>query len=297
MNYSIASWDSEQAARNLLAQFSIEVLPRDAQKFTNFAEHLPQGARVYVAYTSGSTREIVDAVEKLHQQGMRPVPHLPARRFTGPAELEGFLSDLTSRAGIRQVLLIAGDLPTPAGSFTSSLDVLKTGLLEGHGIKEVSLAGHPEGHPVVSESALREALIQKHEVATRAGLRTSLTTQFIFDTGKLFDWQRDFVETTVPGMAIDVGLPGLAKMTTLMRFAKDCGVCTSFGMLTRNFGRAFKLATAFSPEDTLSELVKRAAQCERPPFRSVHFYPFGSFERTAEWLRTTTTQLATEATN
>ncbi len=278
--------ETDEAVSRLVNNFSIEVLPRDTQKIDDFADHLPKGTRVYVAYTSGSTVEIVDAAEKLQRQGMQPVPHIPARRFESHGELRHFLGALTSRAAVRQVLLIGGDIARPAGPYAASLDVLRTGMLEGHGIKAVGLAGHPEGHSALSDLELRNALLDKCAYAARAGIEVSITTQFLFDTDKLFAWHADFVETTVPGIAVDVGLPGLAKMTTLLRFARDCGVGASLGMLTRHVGRAFKLATTFSPDETLAKLATGLRKTGHPPFRSVHFYPFGSFTQTTEWLRT-----------
>lgn len=286
MNYPVISRGPKDAICKAVANFSIEVLPRDTQKFADIRDHLPTGTRVFIAYTSGSTPEIVDAAVKLRHQGMVPVPHIPARRFASHGELEAFLGALASRAAIKRVLLVAGDTPQPMGPYSSALDLLRTGLLEDHGIEAVSFAGHPEGHPTVSERELRKALFEKCDWASKVGMEASITTQFLFDVPKLFAWHADFVEKTVPGIAVDVGVPGLAKMTTLMRFAKDCGVGASLGMLTRNIGRAIKLATSFSPEDTLAELARGPLQ-SGPIFRSVHFFPFGSFERTTEWLRAT----------
>lgn len=292
MKLSVTRSDLDEAIGALVGNFSIEALPKDAQKFDDLRDHLPEGTRVYVAYTSGSTAEIVDAAEKLRHQGMEPVPHIPARRFSSHDELKGFLGKLAARAAVKQVLLVGGDVARPEGPYAASLDVMKTGMLEGHGVEAVGLAGHPEGHPAVAFDELRNALIDKCEYAAKVGLDVSLVTQFLFDTDKLFAWHADFVEMTAPGIAVDVGLPGLAKMSTLMRFAKDCGVAASLGMLTRHAGRAFKLATSFSPEDTLLELADGVRKAGRPIFRSVHFYPFGSFERTAEWLRDLRTQSA-----
>lgn len=295
MNLSVGQGGSNEIISSLVKNFSIEALPKDTIKFDDLTLQLPVGTHVYVAFTSGSIGEIVGAVEKLHNQGMVPVPHIPARRFVSHGELRNFLAALSRRAAIKQVLLVGGDTSHPAGPYAASLDLLKTGMLEAHGIKGVALAGHPEGHPVVSDEELRKALIEKCEYAAKAGLEVSLTTQFLFDTDKLFAWHADFVERTVPGMAVDVGLPGLAKMTTLMRFAKDCGVGASLGMLTRHAGRAFRLATSFSPENMLLELAEGVHKAGRPIFRSVHLYPFGSFERTAEWLRTLQSKSATHA--
>lgn len=283
MNSPIQGKGMGDNVQRLIRDFSIEALPKDVQKLGDLANHLPRGTRVYVAYTSGSTAEIVAAAETLHRQGMDPVPHVPARRFGSYAELRDFLSALTSRAGVRKLLLVGGDTTRPTGPYTAALDVLRTGMLEGHGIRSVGFAGHPEGHPTVSREVLRAALIDKCQYAERAGLDVWVTTQFLFDTKRLFTWHADFVAKTVPTIAVDVGLPGLAKMSTLLRFARDCGVGASLGMLTRHAGRAFMLATAFAPDEALGELA--AGMTGRPVFRSVHFYPFGSFERTAAWLR------------
>lgn len=286
MNQAFIARPNGQTASSLVRNFSIEVLPADVARHADFQDHLPNATRVYVAYTSGSTSEIVDAVEKLSAQGMTAVPHIPARRFASHEELRSFLAALTSRAAVTQALLIGGDIERPAGPYASSLDVLHTGMLQDHGIKAVGFAGHPEGHPSVSHDELRRALIDKCEYASKAGIDVSITTQFLFDTAKLLSWHDNFVEKTMPGIAVDVGLPGMAKMTTLLRFAKECGVGTSLGMLSKNFGRALKLATSFSPEDALVELAEGMSKSGTQPFRSVHFYPFGSFARTTEWLRT-----------
>lgn len=234
MNKALIMRTKGDALPNIVSGFSIEILPSDVDKFPQMQDHLPKGTRVYVAYTSGSTGEIIGATEKVASQGMVPVPHIPARRFESHSELRNFVGALTSRASVRSVLLIGGDTTRPAGPYAASIDVLRTGMLEGHGIETVGLAGHPEGHPTVSRDELRRALIDKCECASKAGIKVSITTQFLFDTEKLFAWHTDFVETTMPGIPVDVGLPGLAKMTTLMRFAKDCGVGASLGMLARN---------------------------------------------------------------
>ena len=45
------------------------------------------------------------------------------------------------------VLLVAGDSDAAAGPFSSSLQVLETGVFEACGIRSVGVAGYPEGHP------------------------------------------------------------------------------------------------------------------------------------------------------
>lgn len=248
-------------------------------------EHLPAGTRVFIAYTGEDDVGIVRAAEVLRRQGMVPVPHLPARRIKSKEALASFVGALRGGAGIEQVLLIAGDGSEAAGPFSSSIDILRTGLLERSGMTGFAVAGHPEGHHSVDEESLRQALIEKSTYAEEAGLRMHVITQFCFDTSQLVRWCRDIRENVVPGVPVDVGMPGLAKMTTLLRFAKVCGVGTSLSMLTRNFGRALKLSTNYSADQMILELAHQVDIAQRPLFRSAHLFPFGSFERTAAWAR------------
>lgn len=269
----------------LFRDFSIEILPEDTERYSDFREHLPVGTRVYVAYTGENAAGVVRAAEALRRQGMIPVPHLPARRITSKRALSSFVDALRASAGIEEVLLIAGDCSEAAGPFSASIDILRTGLLERSGITGFAVAGHPEGHRSVDAESLRRALVEKRAYAEGAGLAMHVITQFCFDTAQLIRWCRDIRENVVPGVPVDVGIPGLAKMTTLLRFAKSCGVGTSLSMLTKNFGRALQLSTNYSADQMILELARQKGAARQPLFRSVHLFPFGSFERTAAWAR------------
>lgn len=282
MNKPFELRPDESAVSELVAKFSIEILPSDAAKIEDFRHHLPGGTRVYVAFTSGGTGSIIQATEKLTRQGMVPVPHIPARRIESQAALTEYVEGLAS-AGATEVLLIGGDCKDPEGPFAASIDVLRTGLLEKHGIRKFGVAGHPEGHPALDAATLRAALIDKHDYAKAHQLAMHVTTQFLFETAPLVTWHRDVMQTALPGVPVDVGMPGLAKTTTLLRFAKDCGVATSFSMLTKNATRALKLATAYAPDEALVALAAAYVNGNLSQVRSIHLYPFGSFERTSKW--------------
>lgn len=275
----------DQEIQRLVTNASIEILPADVKKLDSVAPKLRRGTRVYVAYTSGWTDDIVRAAEELTRLGLVPVPHFPARRFHSQDELREFIEALSCRAKIKHALLVGGDLYQPLGPYRSVLDMLKTGFFEANGITDVGFAGHPEGHPDVPESVLRQALVDKCDYARVAGMSPYLATQFLFDVPKLVSWHSNFVETTVPGLPVDVGIPGFAKISTLLKFAKNCGVAASASMLMKHAGKALLLASAFSPDEILAEVADAMKQAGKPIFRSVHLYPFGSLERTADWLK------------
>ena len=63
--------------------------------------------------------------------------------------LDDFLVRVRGEADVSRILLIAGDVATTRGPFKSTRDVGASGLIEAHGITSVSVAGYPEGHPLL----------------------------------------------------------------------------------------------------------------------------------------------------
>ena len=60
-------------------------------------------------------------------------------------------------AGCKKILVIGGS-GSQIGNISSSLEVLETDLLSKFNFKYVGLAGHPEGHPNISNNDLNEIL-------------------------------------------------------------------------------------------------------------------------------------------
>ena len=46
---------------------------------------------------------------------------------------------------MNEVLVIGGGVDQPVGTFSESIQVLNTGLIQRYGIQNVGVAGHPEG--------------------------------------------------------------------------------------------------------------------------------------------------------
>jgi methylenetetrahydrofolate reductase (NADPH) len=271
--------------RRLLEDFSIEILPSSARtSLAKSAAKLPRGTEVYIAHTSNSSEQIVDAGEAVFASGLTPVPHLPVRRFESKEALRSLLKSLVSRAGVRKVLLIGGDCAKPLGPFDECLDAVRSGVLQDFGIRCVVFAGHPEGHPKVDADALTRSLSAKCLYAAREGMEVQLTTQFVFDIRKVLDWHASVIAPMLPGTPINVGLPGLVRTATLLRFAAECGVQASFEMLKNHARRAIGLVTStFSPGEDLSKLADGVAQEPASAIRSAHFFPFAAFSRTVDW--------------
>src|SRR5690349_22907491 len=96
------------ALAGLLADFSIEVMPRTAAKVADFREILPEGTRVYLAHIDGTPfAEMLAAARRLAGEGFRVMPHFPARGIANRAELDARAAAYAD-AGVREALVIAG---------------------------------------------------------------------------------------------------------------------------------------------------------------------------------------------
>jgi len=188
----------------------------------------------------------------------------------------------SGEAGVRQVLVVAGDNSDPAGEYTSGLQILESGLLEQHGIKTVGVAGHPEGHRVVGDEVLRDALRRKNAYKARTGANVYVVTQFAFTADPVLAWEASH-GTEIAGLPVVVGLPGLATAKTLLKYAMDCGVGASLSAFSKQYASLTKLLMVSAPDEAIVSLATHKEKTPSSPLAGVHFFPFGGFKKTADW--------------
>jgi methylenetetrahydrofolate reductase (NADPH) len=229
------------------------------------------------------TRPVQDAIEEVaswRAAGFEPVPHLAVRNFATARELDDFLARV-GEAGVRRVLVIAGDRDQPSGDFRSSIEVIDGGALQRHGIVEIGIAGYPDGHPRISEQDLERSLAEKIHVAETTGMAVHIVTQFCFDAPTILKWigrLRDFgVEHPVR-----VGLPGPTNLATLLRYARRCGVRASAQGLARQAGLVRQLF-AMSTPDVLVRAIAEARAHKHLGEIAPHFFSFGGLAQAARW--------------
>jgi methylenetetrahydrofolate reductase (NADPH) len=100
--------------------FSIEVMPRTAEKVADFRAILPAGTRVYIAHIDGTPiTDMVATAKRLHADGFPVMPHFPARIIPDRATLADWIARYRGEADVRQALLLGGGVNTPAGKFHS----------------------------------------------------------------------------------------------------------------------------------------------------------------------------------
>jgi methylenetetrahydrofolate reductase (NADPH) len=274
--------DPASAIVDFARGFSLEATRPSADEIAVLAAVARPGTRVYLSAVR--TRPVQDAIEaavRLHAAGFEPVPHLAVRNFATARELDDFLARVGGEAGVRQVLVIAGDRDQPAGDFRSSIEVIDSGALQRHGIVEIGIAGYPDGHPRISEQDLDRSLADKIHVAETTGMAVHIVTQFCFDAQAILQWigrLRDFgVEHPVR-----IGFPGPTNLATLLRYARRCGVRASAQGLARQAGLVRQLF-AMSTPDILVRTIAEARAHRHLGEIAAHFFSFGGLAQAARW--------------
>jgi|EndMetStandDraft_8_1072994.scaffolds.fasta_scaffold63758_2 methylenetetrahydrofolate reductase (NADPH) len=274
--------DPIAAIADFVRGFSLEATRPSADDVADLADTAPKGTRVYVsAVSTHPARESIEAAIELRKAGFEPVPHLAVRNFATADELDGFLARMSGEAGVQRLLVIAGDRDEPAGDFHSSVEVIDSGALQRHGIVEIGIAGYPDGHPRIPQLDLDRALADKVRAAETTGVAVHIVTQFCFDGAAVVRWLlrlRDFgIEHPVR-----VGLAGPSNFSTLLRYAKRCGVRASAQGLARQAGLVRQLFAMSAPDALVRALAQARAERHLGEI-APHFFSFGGLARTARW--------------
>jgi len=272
--------------RELATGASLEVTPRHAGELSSFDGLLPAGTPIYVTALPGApSDDLVTAAAAIRAAGHVPVPHVTARSIAGPAELDDLLGRLVAAAGVDDVLVIAGGLRQPVGEYTSSMDLLRSGLLERHGIARAGVAGHPEGSPDISPEAVLEALAEKNDFARSSQIHLRIVSQFALAGEPYVAWERQ-LRAHGNRLPVIAGIPGVTSPATLLKYALACGIGPSIDVLRKKSGGLLKLATtrAWRPDDVAATIAASTLEDPDSLIRGLHIFPFGGVERSAQWL-------------
>lgn len=282
---TVAAPNLIDAITGFAAKFSIETTPKEGVRLSSYADYLPKDTRVYIAHIAGTPyTDLISLAGRLRKEGFEPVMHLTARDMPNASVLDDVLAHYTGEAGAQEILLIAGDMPSPTGDFADTITILRGGILEKRGIKAVGLAGHPEGSKTIGEARVREALKAKSAYAKETSMKLRLVTQFGFEAAPFIAWEKQLRAEGIT-LPVHVGIPGPASFPTLLRFAVECGVGASIRALRSRAGSFAKLATVSHPDDVLLGIVKATRDTPGSLIQGPHFFPFGGLKKTAEWLK------------
>ena len=270
----------------LLQGFSIEVMPRTAEKVENFRDLLPTGTRVYIAHIEGTPIEdMVATARRLAADGFTVMPHIPARIIKDRATLADWVARYKGEAGVKQALLLGGGVNTPAGEFDSSMQLIGTGLFDG--FERLHVAGHPEGNKDIdadgSDRMVMEALRWKQAFSERTDAKMAIATQFCFEAEPVIAWA-DRLAAEGIALPIHIGVAGPAKLQTLIKFAIACGVGPSLRVLQKRAMDVTKLLLPYEPTEFLTTLAAHKAKTPGFGIEHVHFFPLGGIKTNAAWV-------------
>ena len=269
-----------------LKGWSIEVMPRTAEKVEDFRAILPKGTRVYIAHIDGTPIEdMVATARRINAQGFDVMPHFPARIIKDKATLKDWVARYQGEANVRQALLLAGGLAQPVGDYHSSMQLIESGAFDG--FERLNVAGHPEGNrdidPDGSDRAVMEAARWKSAFAERTDAKIAMATQFCFEAGPVIAWVNRLKAEGVT-LPVHIGVAGPAKLQTLIKFAISCGVGPSLKVLQKRAMDVTKLLLPYEPTDFLTELAAHKAAHPDFGIEQVHFFPLGGIKTNAQWV-------------
>ncbi|MGI9406886.1 MAG: methylenetetrahydrofolate reductase [Hyphomicrobiaceae bacterium] len=271
------------AIASFMSGFSVEAIPSSAAKIEDFRTVLRPVTTVYITALPGADyRDAVALAKRLREQGFEPVPHVAARSIRDQAELEDFLARASGDAGVKQVLVIAGGVSEPVGTFTDSMQLLETGAFDRHGIERIGIAGHPEGSPDITDEAIQEALVWKNAFAERTQASLQIVTQFCFEAAPVIAWDKK-LNAEGNRLPIQIGIPGIANLKTLLNYARSCGVGNSIQFLKKQAASVSRLLKPQAPDVLVRELAAYARKDANSGIAGVHMYPLGGLKKTANW--------------
>ncbi len=269
-----------------LQGYSIEVMPRTAEKIEDFRAILPKGTRVYVAHIEGTPIEdMVATAKRIAGEGFDVMPHFPARIIKDKATLADWIARYQGEANVRQALLLAGGVTTPHGDYHSSMQLLESGLFNG--FDRLHVAGHPEGNKDIDkdggDAVIMQALAWKQAFANTSDAEFAIATQFCFEADPVIAWANTLSEAGI-SMPIHIGIAGPAKLQTLIKFAIACGVGPSLRVLQKRAMDVTKLLLPYEPTEVAGELAAHKAATPGFNIEQVHFFPLGGIKTNAQWV-------------
>lgn len=267
----------------LLADCSLEVAGKDIDGLERASAVLPPGTRFYMAFVDGEDLAIrMRTARAIVRSGFVPVPVIAARRLGSEGMLRQHLAGLQAAGARERVVVVGGDPPQPRGPYPDALSVIASGALEQHGVQEVSVAGHPGGHPAVADAVLRRATAAKIAALQQRGLRAGVITQFGFDAAQVLAWLADLRDRGFTG-PVRVGVPGPATVRTLLAAAAKCDVSVS-ASTAREYGFSLDFRAGTVAPDRFIAALAAGYDGRLHGEVNLHFTTFGGVAATAEWI-------------
>lgn len=265
--------------RALIEDLRFELVPM--KNIDQAIADLPPGSQVTVTCSPVKGVEAtLEITETLAAEGHIAVPHLAARMVESTGHLDEIAGRLTA-AGLHEVFVIAGDAEKPHGRFADSMDLLEDLLPRTPDLRRVGFGAYPDGHALIDDGAVRDALHRKQAIIHDAGCEGIATTQMCFASRTIREWlirERDEGFT----MAVHLGVPGVVDRTKLMSMGMRLGVGPSLRYLRKNRSALTRLMSSpgYQPDRLLDPL---ADDLQSLGITGLHVFTFNQVAATETW--------------
>ena len=267
----------KEAAAELLYDGSIEFSYGTEEEISAAKEILPFGMPVMIPHLPGhALRSRLKLIKSLHDAGFDPVPHISARKVESKNELAEFLDAAVGESKVHRVVLIGGDINKPTGPFSDSQSILSTDAFSQAGIREVSFAGYPEGHPKINSEVMFESLLAKLSTASEQGLGTNVITQFSVLPSRIVSFCSNLA-AAAPDVPVYAGIAAPGTSRQLLHFARHCGVTAALANVGSVGVKIAQLANHFETGKQLRLLASFNASHLSSNLIGVHIFSFGGF--------------------
>lgn len=267
----------------------VEELLRDPRwellPFASFDEQLeviPDDATITITASpdKGIEPTIDMAVETAESTDLTVVPHIAARAVEDRDQISE-IADRLHDVGITDVFVPGGDNEEPVGAFDSSYELLVAMDELGIEFEDVGITGYPEGHPIISDEELVEAMEKKAPYATY------IATQICYDPDTILSWIEDVRADDIE-LPMHVGVPGVMDYGRLVGVSRKVGVGQSIRFVRKTSGilatikRALFSRGVYKPDDLIDGL---APYVDDPDYgiAGIHLYTFNRAQDSAEW--------------
>jgi methylenetetrahydrofolate reductase (NADPH) len=216
-----------------------------------------------------------DVSERLRALGHGVTVHLAARMVRDRAHLDTLLQR-ASAAGIDDLFVVGGDEKEPHGPYGEASDVLE--ILADHPLRpdRIGVGAYPEGHPLIDEDVLAEALVRK------SALADYMATQLCFDPDVLLRWLRG-VRLAGVDLPVYAGVPGPIDRRKLLDVSVKVGVGASLRFLRKQHGIMSLFRRPGREADALRDALTPLIGDPQLRIAGLHLFTFNELVSTWEW--------------
>ena len=109
-----------------------------------------------------------------------------------------------------------------------------------------------------------------------------IVTQFCFESEIILEWARK-INSEGNKLPIIIGIPGIAKLSTLMKYSISCGIGNSIDFLKKQGSKMVNLIKTQTPDRLIRELARSKSDNGALRIEGLHIYPLGGLQKSSEW--------------